>query len=203
MMQRDRTQPPARAVADDEEDQYDGPSKSQLKRDMHALQKLGVELAELPKDALKKMPMPESLDDAIRAARRITAHEGKRRQMQYVGKVMRNLHEEEVAALRAALDVYHGASKSETAKMHAIERWRERLLADDHALTEFVAKYPSADVQTGRNLIRNTRRDAEQQRPPKHFRELFQWIKTAQTAAAPGALEAGAEGEEDDDDDDY
>jgi ribosome-associated protein len=208
MMQRDRTQPPAPPVPDDEEDPYGGrPSKSQLKRDSHALQTLGVELTELSKDALKKMPMPESLNDAVREARRITDHEGKRRQMQYVGKIMRSLHEEEVAALRTALDAYHGLSKAETAKMHAVERWRERLLADDQALTEFVAKFPAADVQTGRNLIRNTRRDAQQQRPPKHFRELFHWIKAAQggtAAAASGAPQAGEGGaEEDDDDDDY
>jgi ribosome-associated protein len=209
MKQRDRTLPPSHAPADDEDDPYDGrPSKSQLKREMLALQKLGAELVELPKDALKKMPMPETLDEAIREARRITDHEGKRRQMQYVGKVMRTLYDEEVAALRAALDAYHGGSKAETAKMHAAERWRERLLADDQALTEFIAKYPVADVQVGRNLIRNARRDAQQQRPPRHFRELFQWIKAAQggmaasgASGAAGAAQAGESDEEDDDDD--
>jgi ribosome-associated protein len=203
MTQRDRSSPPPRAAADEEDDPYDGrPSKSQLKRDSHALQLLGVELTELSKDGLKKMPMPEKLDEAVREARRITDHEGKRRQMQYVGKVMRSLHEEEVAALRNALDAYNGLSKAETAKMHAIER----LLADDQALTEFIAKHPAADVQTGRNLIRNARRDTQQQRPPKHFRELFHWIKAAQgggpsAKASPGAGETGDDSDEDDDDD--
>ncbi len=91
--------------------------------------------------------------------------------------------------------------------MHAIERWRERLLADDQALTEFIAKHPGADVQTGRNLIRNARRDAQQQRPPKHFRELFHWIKAAQGGGASSAAASGAaaadEDETEDDDDGY
>jgi ribosome-associated protein len=198
MTQRPRTLP-SRTPRDDEDDPYDGrPSKSQLKREMHELQALGAELVALSKDAHKKMPLPESLDDAVREARRITDHEGKRRQLQYVGKVMRSLHDEEVAKIRAALDAYKGVSKAETVRLHAIERWRDRLLADDGVLTEFVAKYPAADVQTGRNLIRSARRDQQQQRPPKHFRELFHWIKAAQAAA--GEVDSSAEHEFDADD---
>lgn len=206
MTQRPRTLPNSRnpSAHDDEDDPYDGrPSKSQLKREMHELQVLGAELVALSKDAHKKMPLPENLDEAVREARRITDFEGKRRQLQYVGKVMRTLHDEEVAKIRAALDAYNGVSKAETVRMHAIERWRERLLADDKALTEFIAKYPSADVQTGRNLIRNARRDKEQQRPPKHFRELFHWIKAAQgdphAASAPESQDDRAHDHEDDD----
>lgn len=192
MTQRPRTLPTPHSAPDDEDDPYGGrPSKSQVKREMLELQVLGAELVALSKDAHKKMPLPEKLDEVVREARRITAHEGRRRQLQYVGKVMRSLHEEEIAAIRAALDAYNGVSKAETVRMHAIERWRERLLADDEALTAFIAKYPAADVQTGRNLIRSARRDQQQQRPPKHFRELFHWIKAAQgdtstRAAAPG-----------------
>ncbi|CAM2142153.1 ribosome-associated protein [Pararobbsia alpina] len=204
MTQRPRTLPASRTghVAPvDEDDPYGGrPSKSQLKRDMLALQALGAELVALSKDAHKKMPLPEAVDEAVREARRITDHEGKRRQMQYVGKVMRSLDDEEVAKIRAALDAYNGVSKAETVRLHAVERWRERLLADDAALTEFVAKYPAADVQTGRNLIRSARRDQQQQRPPKHFRELFHWIKAAQAAASASA--EPVEPSDDDDDDD-
>ncbi|HTJ92531.1 MAG TPA: ribosome biogenesis factor YjgA [Pararobbsia sp.] len=208
MTQRPRTLPSRNVpvAADDEDDPYGGrPSKSQLKRDMLALQALGAELVALSKDAHKKMPLPEKLDEAVREARRITDHEGKRRQMQYVGKVMRTLYEEEVAKIRAALDAYNGVSKAETVRMHAVERWRERLLADDKALTEFVGKYPAADIQTGRNLIRNARRDQQQQRPPKHFRELFHWIKAAQngTASAPAAPDLDAGDEHEDDDGEY
>ncbi|SAL54861.1 hypothetical protein AWB71_02952 [Caballeronia peredens] len=186
---------PIDAGRDDERDAddngYDRPSKSQLKREMHALQELGEALIALPKDALKRMPMPEDLGDAVREARRITDHEGKRRQLQYVGKIMRSLSEDEIGALRTALDTQRGVNKSETARLHWIERTREQLLADDAALTEFIRKHPGVDPQEGRTLIRNARREREQQKPPRYFRELFQWIKNA----------AGADN--DDTDDDY
>lgn len=165
------------------------PSKSQLKREMTALQALGAEIVELPKEALKRMPLPEDLADAVHDARRITDHEGKRRQLQYVGRVMRGLPDTDVAALRDALDTYKGANKAETARLHRVERMREQLLANDDALTEFLRMHPGADVQQGRALIRNARREAAQGKPPRHFRELFQWIRDA--CAHPGAAGRG------------
>jgi ribosome-associated protein len=184
-----------------DENGYDRPSKSQLKRDMHALQELGEALIALPKDALKRMPMPESLNDAVREARRITDHEGKRRQVQYVGRVMRGLLDSETAALRTALDSYKGINKAETARLHWIERTREKLLADDAALTEFIRQHPAADPQEGRTLIRNARKEAEQGKPPRYFRELFQWIKDASKTGAENDDETDAT--EDDDDDSW
>ncbi len=183
-----------------DENGYDRPSKSQLKRDMLALQVLGVALVALPKDALKRMPMPDKLDDAVREARRITDHEGKRRQIQYIGRVMRTLTDDETAALRTALDSYNGINKAETARLHWIERTRERLLADDAVLTEFVRNHPAADPQEGRTLIRNARKEAEQGRPPRYFRELFQWVKTASDT---GDDDDHAPEPEDDDDDEH
>jgi len=187
-----------------DENGYDRPSKSQLKREMHALQELGEALIALPKDALKRMPMPEALDDAVREARRITDHEGKRRQVQYVGRVMRSLLDEETAALRTALDSYNGINKAETARLHWIERTREKLLADDAALTEFIRQHPAVDPQEGRTLIRNARKEAQQGKPPRYFRELFQWIKDASKTGADDDDAAGdADAREDDDDDSH
>jgi len=187
-----------------DENGYDRPSKSQLKREMHALQELGEALIALPKDALKRMPMPEALDDAVREARRITDHEGKRRQVQYVGRVMRSLLDEETAALRTALDSYNGNNKAETARLHWIERTREKLLADDAALTEFIRQHPAVDPQEGRTLIRNARKEAQQGKPPRYFRELFQWIKDASKTGADDDDAAGdADAREDDDDDSH
>ncbi|KAA0182409.1 ribosome-associated protein [Cupriavidus cauae] len=166
-------------------------SKSQRKRDMHALQDLGSELEALPKDRLARVPMPEVLEDAIREARRITSHEGKRRQMQYVGKVMRGLNDDEIDAIRRALDGFKGTSKAETARLHLIERWRELLLKDDEALTRFLAEHPAVDVQALRSLIRNARKEQQLSKPPRHFRELFQAIKSALEAREqPGAAAA-------------
>ncbi|WP_310647587.1 ribosome biogenesis factor YjgA [Burkholderia cenocepacia] len=178
MTRKTRIQPIEHAVEDDDNG-YDRPSKSQLKREMHALQELGQALVDLPKDALKRMPMPEDLADAVREARRITDHEGKRRQLQYVGRVMRSLTDDETAALRTALDAQRGVNKAATARLHWIERTREQLLASDDALTEFLRQHPDADIQEGRTLIRNARKEAQQGKPPRYFRELFQWIKAA------------------------
>ncbi|MFS8930380.1 ribosome biogenesis factor YjgA [Cupriavidus taiwanensis] len=146
---------------------------------MTALQDLGAELEALPKDRLARVPMPEALADAIHEARRINSHEGKRRQMQYVGKIMRGLEDEEVEVIRQALEGFKGTSKAETARMHLIERWRELLLADDAALTRFLGEHPGIDVQALRNTIRNARKEKELGKPPRYFRELFQAIKTA------------------------
>ncbi|WP_090866978.1 ribosome biogenesis factor YjgA [Paraburkholderia diazotrophica] len=199
MTRKTRIQPMTLADVDDDNG-YDRPSKSQLKREMHALQALGEELAALPKDALKRMPMPEALDEAIREARRITDHEGKRRQMQYVGKVMRGLTDDETGALREALDKYKGINKAETARLHWIERTREQLLADDAALTEFIRVHPDADPQQGRTLIRNARKEVQQGKPPRYFRELFQWIKNADSAGADDDEAATHDSDDDDDD---
>lgn len=174
----------------DDDNGYDRPSKSQLKREMTALQELGTALVELPKDALKRMPMTEDLADAVHEARRITDHEGKRRQLQYVGRMMRGLREDEVAALRTAFEEHRGVNKAATARLHWIERTREKLLASDEALTEFIRQHPGADPQEGRMLIRNARREQQQSRPPKYFRELFQWIKDLSSQGADDPLEA-------------
>jgi ribosome-associated protein len=203
MTRKTRIQPIESVVTEVDENGYDRPSKSQVKREMQALQDLGSELVALPKDALKRMPMPEKLDEAVREARRITDFEGKRRQVQYVGRVMRSLLDPEVAALRTALDTYKGVNKTETAKLHWIERTREKLLADDAALTEFIRLHPGADPQEGRTLIRNARKEAQQSKPPRYFRELFQWIKNAAGTDDEAEEAHDTDAAEDDDDDRY
>jgi len=175
------------------EQQYDRPSKSQLKRDMTALQKLGEELVEQPKDRVMRVPLPEDVRDAILDCQKIKDHEGRRRQLQFVGKKMRTLEDDEVAAVRAVLDSWKGASKAETAAMHAPERTREKLLADDGALTALKERHPDADIQHLRTLIRNARKEQAEQKPPKAYREIFQVLKQLQQSA-------GAPAEEDDDD---
>ncbi len=196
MTRKTRIQPIERDDSPDPETD-ERPSKSQLKREMHELQTLGVDLVELPKDALKRMPMPEKLADAVRDARRITDHEGKRRQVQYIGRVMRSLAEDEIAALRTALDTHRGVNKAETARLHWIEQTRERLIADDDAFTAFLRDHPAADAQEGRTLIRNARKEAQQGKPPRYFRELFQWIKTASGGAGNGPDEDSTEDDDD------
>ncbi len=181
------------------EQQYDRPSKSQLKREMTALQKLGEILVEAPRDRVKKVPMPEDVLEAILACQQITSHEGRRRQMQYVGKKMRTLTEDEVATIQKAVDSWRGASKAETAALHAIERQREKLLADDAALTALRDRHPGIDLQQLRTLIRNARKEQAEHKPPKAYREIFQILKSLHAPAAKG--DSNNDDEEDNEED--
>jgi ribosome-associated protein len=180
------------------EQEYERPSKSQLKREMTALQKLGAELIAEPRERVKRVPMPEDVRDAILECQTIKDHEGRRRQLQYVGKKMRTLEEHEVELIRKTIDSWKQPSRAETAAMHALERRREKLLADDGALTDLKAQYPDLDVQQMRTLIRNARREQAEQKPPKAYREIFQVLKQLQGAAAkPADNDQPDEGEDD------
>ena len=187
------------------EEEYDRPSKSELKRQMTALQKLGQELVEQPRERVKRVPMPEDVRDAILECQQITNHEGRRRQMQYVGKKMRTLDEEEVALIQKTIDSWKGASKAETAAMHALERRRDKLLTDDNTLTELLAEHPELDVQHLRTLIRNARKEQAENKPPKAYREIFQILKQLQKADNKGNAtdEEDLEDEEDEEDEQY
>lgn len=180
------------------EQQYDRPSKSQLKREMTALQKLGEVLVESPRDRVKKVPMPEDVLEAILACQQISSHEGRRRQLQYVGKKMRTLTEDEVAAIQKAVDGWRGTSKAEAAALHAIERQRDKLLADDDALTALRDQHPALDIQQLRTLIRNARREQAENKPPKAYREIFQILKSLQ--ATPVAQDDVEDDHEEDQD---
>ncbi len=152
----------------------DLPSKTQRKKQMHDLQDLGTELVQLTDEQLAGLDLPERLRDAVLDARAITKHEARRRQMQFIGKLMRHVDadpiRERIAALKAV-------SHAEVARLHLIEGWRERLLAEPEALTEFLAQYPEADSQRVRALIRGVEEERAQGKPPRSFRQLFQWLR--------------------------
>ncbi|MBY0556942.1 MAG: DUF615 domain-containing protein [Burkholderiaceae bacterium] len=182
------------------EQEYERPSKSELKRQVNALQELGEALVAEPRDRVKRVPMPEDVRDAILECQSITNHEGRRRQMQFVGKKMRTLDEEEVAAIQRAIDSWKGASKADTAAMHALERRRDKLLVDDNALTTLLAENPELDVQHLRTLIRNARKEQAENKPPKAYREIFQILKQIE-AAKKKANASDDETDEDEGDD--
>jgi ribosome-associated protein len=161
---------PADAASGDESER---PSKSRLKREMHELQALGAQLTQLSRDQIARLDLPEELREAVLFAQQVTSHEGRRRQLQYVGKLMRRT---DADAIRADLARVTGASRAAVALMHRAEQWRDRLLADDTALTDFVARHPDADVQWLRTTIRAARREHDTQRPPRHARELYRWL---------------------------
>lgn len=150
------------------------PSKSQKKRDMHALQAMGEALVALAPARLARIAMPDALRNAVHEAQGLTRHEARRRQMQYIGRLMR---EADPAPIRAALDAVNGVCAAETARQHRLERLRERLLEDEAVLSEVAAAHPGADLARLRQLRRNALRERAEGRPPRAFRELFRLLR--------------------------
>lgn len=169
---------------DEPSDLYDGPSKSSLKREMHALQDLGEQLVALSADRLTKVPMPEDLLAAVRDAQRISKHGARRRQLQYIGKLMRHI---DPAPIQAQLDAFNGVSKIEVARQHRLERLRNELIDDDKVLGRIADTWPAADLQHLRTLRRNALKEREQGKPPRAFREIFRVLRD---------LDAGVGGDE-------
>ncbi len=167
-----------------DDDFFDRPSKTQLKKQSHELQDLGEALAELPDDRLAALDAPESLIEAVRAYKKTRSHEGRRRQMQYIGKLMRKTDPEPLREAVAALKVPHAR---DTLALHQAEHWRDTLVADDEALTRWMAEFPDTDTQQLRSLIRAVRKEAvasPEQRHGRSYRELFQFIKKAMQATS-------------------
>ncbi|MBE0626884.1 MAG: DUF615 domain-containing protein [Burkholderiales bacterium] len=158
-------------------------SKTRRKKDMLALQELGEQLVGLNEQQLETMQLPQSLLEAVQEARRLSKHEARRRQMQYIGRLMREI---DAAPLRDRLEQWQGQGREHTAQLHALERWREELLAGDPALEQFLREYPGADSQKLRTLIRNARREQGAGLPPRSYRELFRALREM-TAKEPVA----------------
>ena len=154
-----------------------GPSKSELKREMTERQKLAEVLSKLSSDALKSVPLEENIRDAIAQTQKINTFEALRRHKQYLGKLMRALDAEEIAAIEKRLEIIEGPGKVETAKLHQLEALRDRLIADDTAFTQLIERFPDLDVQIIRTLIRNARKEKELNKPPKAYREIFQLLR--------------------------
>ena len=163
-------------------------SKTDLKKYSDRLQQLGESLLTLRADLMQRLNLSEKLLDAVAEAKRITNFEGRRRQMQYIGKLMRGVDEDTLTAVEAALDEQSKGSAKGTLSLHQAEQWSDRLIADDEALTAWMQLDPQSDVQHLRALIRQARKDAQatqaQERPGeavrhgKAYREIFQIVKT-------------------------
>jgi ribosome-associated protein len=153
------------------------PSKTQRKKEMHALQALGQQLVDLSRDQLARVDLPDELREAIDFAHKVTSHEGRRRHMQYIGKLMRRVDAEEV---RAAIGRATGASRAAVALMHLAERWRDRLLADEPgAWDELGSQVDPAVLRELRSLARQARAERAAERPPAAARKLFRRLREA------------------------
>jgi ribosome-associated protein len=150
-------------------------SKSQKKRDMHELQAVGEQLIALSPDALKRIELPENLLTAVQEAKDIpvSKHTARKRQRQYVGRLMRNV---DVAPIIEQLNALQAPSRKQIALLHLAEQWRERLLKDDGALDAFIGEFPRAENVEIREMIAAARDDMARDKPPKHFRELYHVI---------------------------
>lgn len=150
------------------------PSKTKIKKQMIELQELGEVIANLPKDKLRQLELPENLMEACTEYKRITKFGAIKRQMLYIGRLMRDI---DTAPILAKMEAWSGTSRQHTAWLHQVEQWRDRLIEDDDALTELLAAYPEADAQHLRTLIRNAKKEKELAKPPKNYREIFQVLR--------------------------
>ncbi len=163
----------------------DPPSKSQRKRDMHALQSLGQALSELSPERIRALELPDSLEQALLEIRSLRAHGAIRRQMQYIGRLMRTV---DPAPLQDYLERLAGTSRAATATLHQTERWRERMLEDITVVDEFAAAYPEADRQQLRQLVQGAQRERATDKPPRPFRAVFRAL--SRRLAPPGRRRA-------------
>lgn len=162
------------------------PSKTQRKQEMSELQDLGERLVALNDGQIAAIEMPEFLRDAVMAARKMKGHESRRRQMQYIGRLMRDV---DPAPIREKVSQWDGQSSTNIALEHAIVRWRERLLEDDGTITEFARQYPGADIRQLRLLVRNANAEHAAGKPPRSFRELFKLVRETVSAAETSSPE--------------
>ena len=182
---------PGRSPASEADAPFDDegrPSKSERKRASHLLQTLGDEVAALPASRLNALTLPDNLREAIRELHRTKSHEGRRRQLQFIGKLMRQVDPE---PLQEAVANFKLGGAQDALALHQAEQWRESLLADDQAFTRWMAEHPDTDAQPLRALIRQARLEVRPgagagvaQRQGRHFRDLFQFIKTQLKATA-------------------
>jgi ribosome-associated protein len=148
-------------------------SKSRRKRNMHELQDLGEALSKLSKEKILELELPSNLEDALLAVKSMNAHGAIRRQMQYIGRLMRDV---DAAPIRSVLDRITGSSREAAANLHRSERWRDRMLEEVEVVDEFVAEYPAADRAQLRSLVLAAQREWQMQKPPRRYRELFRLI---------------------------
>ena len=155
---------------------YDGPSKSQLKRDSHTLQKMGQQLVDMPEGMLQKFNLPENLQEAVYEARRLKSREAKRRHLQYIGKLMRI---SDTDVIQETLDMMDHQSQTHRQHFKALEDWRDRLINEgSDGIHAFIEAHPAADRQQLRNLQRQANREIELGKPPAASRKLFVYIRS-------------------------
>lgn len=165
-------------MQDPDHDEASEISKSQRKRELNELKTLGWKLLDFSDDALRQLLLPEKLLEAIRTAKRISAHGARKRQMQYIGKLMRDI---DAAPVRAAIAAREHQQDTNTRAFHLLEELRDRLITEgDSAIPGVLAEFPRTDRQHLRKLVRQARKEVETQQPPRSSRQLFRYLRELQ-----------------------
>ncbi|WP_232821100.1 ribosome biogenesis factor YjgA [Dyella sp. C11] len=182
-----------RTYTDDPDHDY-GPTRTQQRRDALAVLALANQLAELPQSKLAKLELPEDVLREIANTRRITAHIARKRQLQFLAKVMRRHDNSVFDGVRAALGENRDRQRQETAAMHRLEATRDRLIADpDNAMGDLIAKYPNVDRQHLRSLVRQAKIEKDGNKPPRAYREIYQLLKDLASGAADADVDESVE----------
>ncbi|MCY7308816.1 MAG: DUF615 domain-containing protein [Rhodoferax sp.] len=161
----------------------DAPSRTELKRESTELQRLGEDLLELRAELLAPLALGDKFRDAISDAKQITNFEGKRRQMQFIGKLMRQLEPQVLQSVRDALSTQQNGSATDSAALHQAETWRDRLITEEPAFALWIKLHPDTDAQQLRAQVRQARKDARPERPGaairhgKAYREIFRSVR--------------------------
>ncbi|MDX1319284.1 MAG: ribosome biogenesis factor YjgA [Oceanospirillum sp.] len=162
-------------IQDDYEEFEEGPSKSQIKREMKALQEIGAKLLTLNADQIKQLPLSDEMLAAIDESRRIRSHEAQRRHLQYIGKVMRR---EDTEAISEKIALFDTTSDAYNRQFHMLEHWRDRLIAEgDSALNALIEEKPETDRQMMRQLIRTAQKELKNEKPPAAARKIFRALR--------------------------
>ena len=164
-------------------DDFAGPSRSQQRREALEIFELAEALVAVGPAELARIPLTDDVREEVMRTRGISAHIARKRQTQFLAKQMRKLTDEEIAPIREALNHDRDKAHRETAALHRVEAWRERLLEEgDEALSEWLGEFPTADRQHLRQLVRNAVAERKAGKPPHAYRELFRELKAVMSA---------------------
>lgn len=179
---------------DEDSGEFNSPSRSQNRREALDVLALGTRLVALTEPQLVRLPIPDELLDHVRDTRRITSHIAHKRQLAFLAKQLRREDDDTLDAIRDALDAGGDAARREVAQMHRIEQWRERLMAEGDAMTEFVAAYPDVDAQHLRTLVRNAGEETKRNKPPRAYRDIYKVVRDV-VVGSDGETDADADDE--------
>ncbi len=165
-----------------DDDQYDGPSKSQLKRDSQHMIDIGEEILELSREDMQSLQLPDEINEAVSSALKIKSRSGLKRQRLYIGKLLRSMDSEDIETQLKKIQHRHDTN---TAHFKRLEKWRDSLIDNDKTtLDQVISHYPEIDRQHINQLVRAAHREKQQDKPPAASRKLFKYLRELEDGLA-------------------